>query len=172
MRASNNDGLWNNEGRSLHIVVHPPIWATWYAYTFYLLLLSCVIYIILFYMNARRRLRENLRVEQLEKRQQEELHQAKLRLFTNFSHELRTPLLLIITPFEEMVKQVGLPGELRERLGIIYKNARKLLLLVNQMMDLQKNQTGNMQLRVSKGNVCITIPNLSLPISCPIIMTR
>lgn len=105
-------------------------------------------------MNARRRLRENLRVEQLEKRQQEELHQAKLRLFTNFSHELRTPLLLIITPFEEMVKQVGLPGELRERLGIIYKNARKLLLLVNQMMDLQKNQTGNMQLRVSKGNVC------------------
>ena len=105
-------------------------------------------------MNARRRLRENLRVEQLEKRQQEELHQAKLRLFTNFSHELRTPLLLIITPFEEMVKQVGLPGELRERLGIIYKNARKLLLLVNQMMDLQKNQTGNMQLSVSKGNVC------------------
>ena len=89
-------------------------------------------------MNARRRLRENLRVEQLEKRQQEELHQAKLRLFTNFSHELRTPLLLIITPFEEMVKQVGLPGELRERLGIIYKNARKLLLLVNQMMDLQR----------------------------------
>ena len=154
VRASNNDGLWNNEGRSLHIVVHPPIWATWYAYTFYLLVLSCVIYIILFYMNARRRLRENLRVEQLEKRQQEELHQAKLRLFTNFSHELRTPLLLIITPFEEMVKQVGLPGELRERLGIIYKNARKLLLLVNQMMDLQKNQTGNMQLRVSKGNVC------------------
>lgn len=154
VRASNNDGVWNKEGRSLRIIVRPPVWATWYAFAFYLLLFSVVVYIILFYMNARRCLRENLRVEQLEKRQQEELHQAKLRLFTNFSHELRTPLMLIITPFEELVKQVGLPGELRERLGIIYKNARKLLLLVNQMMDLQKNQTGNMQLRVSRGNVC------------------
>lgn len=154
VRASNNDGIWNKEGRSLRIIVRPPIWATWYAYVFYLILFSAIVYVVWFYMNARQRLRENLRVEQLEKRQQEELHQAKLRLFTNFSHELRTPLMLIITPFEELVKQLGLPGELRDRLGIIYKNARKLLLLVNQMMDLQKNQTGNMQLRVGKGNVC------------------
>lgn len=154
VRGSNNDGIWNEEGRSLRIVIHPPLWATWYAYLFYILVITTIIGVILYYVVLRRQLSENLRMEQLDKRRQEEFHQSKLRLFTNFSHELRTPLMLIITPFEELVKQMNLPGELRERLGIIYKNAQKLLLLVNQMMDLQKNQTGNMELKVSEGNVC------------------
>ncbi len=154
VRGSNNDGIWNEEGRSLHIVIHPPVWATWYAYLFYVLFASVIIGIILYYAFIRRQLSANLRMEQLDKRRQVEFHQSRLRLFTNFSHELRTPLVLIITPFEELVKQLNLPGELRERLNLIYKNAQKLLLLVNQMMDLQKNETGHMQLKVSEGNVC------------------
>lgn len=154
VRGSNNDGVWNMEGHSLRIIVDPPFWATWYAYLFYFLVVFGVAYVIFYYMNVRRHLRENLQAEQLKKKQQEKMHQAQLRLFTNFSHELRTPLMLIITPFEELIRRIGLPAELHERLNIIYKNSRKLLLLVNQMMDLQKNQTGNMQLRVSKDNVC------------------
>lgn len=67
-----------------------------------------------------------------------------MRLFTNLAHELRTPLTLIITPFEELVKRIDLGVELRSRLNVIYRNAQRLLLLVNQLMDLQKNQSGAM----------------------------
>lgn len=154
VKASNNDGVWNEEGRSLAIIVQPPLWRTWYAYLFYVIALAAIIYGILYYVNIKRNLEAGLKMKQLEKQKQEEFHQAKIRLFTNFSHELRTPLMLIITPFEELVKRVDIPAELHDKLSIIYKNAQKLLLLVNQLMDLHKNQAGSMDLKVSEGDIC------------------
>lgn len=154
VKASNNDGVWNEKGRSLAIVVEPPLWRTWYAYLFYVIALAAIIYGILYYVNIKRNLEAGLKMKQLEKQKQEEFHQAKIRLFTNFSHELRTPLMLIITPFEELVKRVDIPAELHDKLSIIYKNAQKLLLLVNQLMDLHKNQAGSMDLKVSEGDIC------------------
>lgn len=153
VKACNNDGVWNEEGKTLKIVITPPLWATWYAFLIYGLLLIGVFYAIFHYFNARRRLRERLRMEQKEKLQQEEFHQAKMHLFTNFAHELRTPLTLIITPFEELVKRMDMTLELRDKLMVIYKNAQRLLLLVNQLMDLQKNQSGTMELQVTENNV-------------------
>ena len=154
VKASNNDGVLNEEGRSLIIIVQPPLWRTWYAYLFYVIALAAIIYGILYYVNIKRNLEAGLKMKQLEKQKQEEFHQAKIRLFTNFSHELRTPLMLIITPFEELVKRVDIPAELHDKLSIIYKNAQKLLLLVNQLMDLHKNQAGSMDLKVSEGDIC------------------
>lgn len=154
VKASNNDGVWNEKGRSLIIIVQPPLWRTWYAYLFYVIALAAIIYGILYYVNIKRNLEAGLKMKQLEKQKQEEFHQAKIRLFTNFSHELRTPLMLIITPFEELVKRVDIPAELHDKLSIIYKNAQKLLLLVNQLMDLHKNQAGSMDLKVSEGDIC------------------
>ncbi|WP_286083677.1 hybrid sensor histidine kinase/response regulator transcription factor, partial [Parabacteroides goldsteinii] len=154
VKASNNDGVWNEEGRSLIIIVQPPLWRTWYAYLFYVIALAAIIYGILYYVNIKRNLEAGLKMKQLEKQKQEEFHQAKIRLFTNFSHELRTPLMLIITPFEELVKRVDIPAELHDKLSIIYKNAQKLLLLVNQLMDLHKNQAGSMDLKVNEGDIC------------------
>lgn len=154
VKASNNDGVWNEEGRALRIVIAPPLWATWYAYLLYVVLAVTVAYIVFYYYNTRRKLREELRTEQREKQQQEEFHQARMHLFTNVAHELRTPLTLIITPFEELVRRVDLGSELHSKLMVIYKNAQRLLLLVTQLMDLQKNQSGAMELRASEGNVC------------------
>ncbi|WP_300910658.1 hybrid sensor histidine kinase/response regulator transcription factor [uncultured Bacteroides sp.] len=153
VKACNNDGMWNEEGKELEIVITPPLWYTWYAFLFYGLLVIGVIYGIIYYIETRRRLRERLLMEQKEKRQQEEFHQAKMHLFTNFAHELRTPLTLIITPFEELLKRLDMGTELRDKLGIIYKNAQRLLLLVNQLMDFQKNQSDTMSLQVTENNV-------------------
>lgn len=154
VKASNNDGVWNEEGRSLMIIVQPPLWRTWYAYLFYVIVLAGIIYGILYYVSIKRNLEAGLKLKQLEKQKQEEFHEAKIRLFTNFSHELRTPLMLIITPFEELVKRIDIPAELHDKLSIIYKNAQKLLLLVNQLMDLHKNQAGSMELKISEGDIC------------------
>ena len=153
VKACNNDGMWNEDGKELEIIITPPLWATWYAYLFYGLLVIGAIYGIIHYLEARRRLRERLLMEQKEKKRQEEFHQAKMHLFTNFAHELRTPLTLIITPFEELMKRLDIGTELRDKLGVIYKNSQRLLLLVNQLMDFQKNQSGTMSLQVTENNV-------------------
>lgn len=44
VRGSNNDGLWNDAGASIRLVINPPIWKTWWAYTFYGLFTLFIIY--------------------------------------------------------------------------------------------------------------------------------
>lgn len=150
VKASNNDSVWNEEGRTIRLVIAPPVWDTWYARLLYIMLVVAISYSIYNYYMARRRLCEELMQEQREKQLQEE----KIRLFTNLAHELRTPLTLIITPFEELIKRVDISGEMHSKLKVIYRNAQRLLLLVNQLMDFQKNQSGVMNLKVSEGDVC------------------
>ena len=103
----------------------------------------------LYYMYSKHKLELNLRMRQMEKQRMEEFHQTKIRLFTNFSHELRTPLTLIISPIDELVRQAEVPHFIKTKLDLVLKNARRLLLLVNQLMDLQKNQSGSLTLSLT-----------------------
>ncbi|MBX0290452.1 substrate-binding domain-containing protein [Hymenobacter sp. HSC-4F20] len=118
-----------------------------------------------------RALRANRRINrQLEEQNQEILSQrnqiqafaeranveteAKLRFFTNFSHELRTPLTLILGPVEEMLTSwPELPAAQRHDLGLIRRNAQRLLQLVNQLMDFRKIGVGKMPVRATEGNL-------------------
>lgn len=92
-------------------------------------------------------------IEELAERAKVET-EAKLRFFTNFSHELRTPLTLILGPLEEMLGggQV-LPPAQRHDLNLIQRNARRLLQLVNQLMDFRRIDVGKMPVRATQGNL-------------------
>ncbi|WP_277234997.1 substrate-binding domain-containing protein [Hymenobacter sp. YC55] len=79
--------------------------------------------------------------------------EAKLRFFTNFSHELRTPLTLILGPVEEMLTSSDLPAPHRQDVGLIRRNAQRLLQLVNQLMDFRKIDVGKMPVRATEGNL-------------------
>jgi signal transduction histidine kinase/DNA-binding response OmpR family regulator/ABC-type xylose transport system substrate-binding protein len=80
--------------------------------------------------------------------------EAKLRFFTNFSHELRTPLTLILGPVEEMLTSGSdLPTTYRHDLGLVRRNAQRLLRLVNQLMDFRKIDVGKMPVHATEGNL-------------------
>ena len=80
--------------------------------------------------------------------------EAKLRFFTNFSHELRTPLTLILGPVEEMLNdKAALPPTHRHDLGLVHRNAQRLLRLVNQLMDFRKIDVGKMPVHATEGNL-------------------
>lgn len=153
VRASNNDGTWNKEGRSLPIYIKTPIWQTWYACLFYFAIIGSICYVIWYYLSMKRKLEHDLDEKQKEQQRQEEFHQSKIRMFTNFSHELRTPLMLILSPLEEVLQRVDMNPALKSTLKLVYGNAQRLLLLVNQLMDLRKNQSGNLQLRISHNDL-------------------
>lgn len=153
VRASNNDGLWNDEGRALAIYIRTPLWQTWYAFLAYLGVVGCICYVIWHYLHIKRKLEHDLVEKQKEQQRQEEFHQSKIRMFTNFSHELRTPLMLILSPLEEILQRVDMNPGMKGPLRLVYGNAQRLLLLVNQLMDLRKNQSGNLQLRVSHADL-------------------
>ncbi len=79
-------------------------------------------------------------------------NQAKINFFTNISHEFRTPLTLIIGPLKELTHTMDntSAAELQRKFKIVYGNASKLLMLVNQLLDFRKADTDNITLRYSK----------------------
>lgn len=150
VKASNNDGVWSHQTRKIRIIVHPPLWKTWYAYLFYAVAFISVMTLIMYYISKKQKLERELQFKQKEKLQLEEFHQAKIRMFTNFSHELRTPLTLIIAPLQELVSMPEFSSSVKNKLSLIFSNAQRLLLLVNQLMDLRKNQEGKLKLHITK----------------------
>lgn len=72
-----------------------------------------------------------------------ELDRQKTEFFQNISHEFRTPLTLTIGPLESAVAQKQ--GLSYEQAAIALRNSRRLLRLVNQLLDLQRLDAGRMQ---------------------------
>ena len=87
-------------------------------------------------------------------------NQLKLRFFTNISHEFRTPLTLIIGPVEQLVKNWKGDENVRVTLDLINRNAKRLLHLINQLMDFRKIETGKLELKVRPGDAVRFLENL------------
>jgi signal transduction histidine kinase/ligand-binding sensor domain-containing protein/DNA-binding response OmpR family regulator len=151
VRCTDIYGRWSGRVASLRIVVDPPIWATWYAWVFYGLLI--VVSILLYHRKLVRESRHKLEQQKLRMEQQHaiQLNEMKLRFFTNISHDLRTPLTLIITPLQVMVNEVK-DASMHKRLKSIQKNAEQLLALVNQLLDFRKLDAGAETVKLQMGN--------------------
>ena len=162
VKGSNNDNVWTDKPARLNIVVLPPIWKTWWAYVIYSLLICSVLYLIFRFQKTRSDLHHKLELERLELDRQNELHQLKLKYFTNISHEIRTPLTLILTPLESILADHKYDLNLHKRILGIKNNAYRLLRLVNQIMDFRKQETGNLKLSFAEGNIVKFIKEIHL----------
>lgn len=74
------------------------------------------------------------------------MDRAKTRFFANVSHELRTPLTLTIGPLEDLRARAGGDPQVERWLDIALRNARRLLRLVNQILDVAKLEAGALRL--------------------------
>ncbi|MEO6150481.1 MAG: response regulator [Mucilaginibacter sp.] len=84
-----------------------------------------------------------------EHEQLEKLDALKTRFFANISHELRTPLTLIIGPANQLLhKQVETPEQEHNYLRAITRNSKKLLNIVNELLDLGKLEAGKLSLKL------------------------
>lgn len=154
LRATNENGTWNNEIKKIVVVVLPPVWATWWAYTIYFLLLIAGVFVI--YRTAQNRivLKNQLRLKELEQSKIEEMNQAKLHFFTNITHELLTPLTIISAGVDEL--KIQSPG-FRDLYGIMESNIQRLMRLLQQILEFRKAESGNLKLKVSKGDIAMAV---------------
>lgn len=152
VRASSSDGYTDHGEATLRVKINPPFWLTGWAYAFYSLVALGLLFLShhLLIRNERRKY-ELRRIEQ-EIAKNEEINQMKFRFFTNISHELRTPLTLIITPLEGILQEET-DGRKKEKLSLIYRNARRLLILVNQLLDFRKGEIEGHRLSLSEGDL-------------------
>ncbi len=81
-------------------------------------------------------------------------NEAKLNFFTGLSHEFKTPLTLILSSVESLANEFKNKGlAVNNEIVLMYNNSRRLLRLINQLLDYRKNQDNNFVLRASKTNL-------------------
>ncbi|HET8828323.1 MAG TPA: two-component regulator propeller domain-containing protein, partial [Pelobium sp.] len=145
VKASNNDGVWGNDVKSLEIIILPPWWLTWWAYLIYVLIFCGIAYVIINFLRNKEALKRNLYIEHLQNERQNELYQMKINFFTNISHELRTPLTLILGPVEKLIHE-NKDINTSKSLNSIKSNADRLLSLVTELLDFRKVEEGHIKL--------------------------
>jgi signal transduction histidine kinase/DNA-binding response OmpR family regulator len=158
--------------------VLPPWYRTWWAYLCGALLAFLLVFFTVRWRSAQL-VREKGRLEEIVKnrtrqlemqaRQLEgqamklqEMDKVKSRFFANISHEFRTPLTLIMGPLEQITTGSGdtKPRRLEDYSGMMLRNARRLLTLINQLLDLAKFDGGKMKLRASRQNIIPFLENI------------
>jgi signal transduction histidine kinase/ligand-binding sensor domain-containing protein/DNA-binding response OmpR family regulator len=149
--ASNNDGVWSDHEVKLAITVLPPFWKTSTAFVIYMVAVLGILLMTRRLIQQRERMKFAIEQERIEAHRMHELDLMKIKFFTNVSHEFRTPLTLILTPLEKMLKTT--PEEQKPQLELIYRNARRLLNLINSLLDFRKLEVQQIKFTPSEGDV-------------------
>ncbi len=152
VKASNNDGVWNQDGVELDITVRPAPWRTWWAYSLYALALGAVAAVV---RRARRRRRERQRAlraarEETEQARRarataEESARAKGDFLANLSHEIRTPMNGVLG-MTSLVLESQLSDQQRDQLETVRVSGEALLALLNDILDFSKVESRKLEI--------------------------
>lgn len=153
VKAANNDGVWNDTPVSVHVIVLPPWWRTNVAYIVYGMIVLLLIYLFRRFSLIEANRKHELIVSQFNHMKEKEVSQAKFDFFTHLSHEIRTPLSLIKAPIDDLVNDERIAPEVKERMMPAYRNTRRLMMLIDQLLNFRKIEEGQERLCVSCVNV-------------------
>ena len=173
VRATRGDGAWYEQDSPTSVVVEPFFYESlWFRLT----VAGCILFLVLAAIRYRERTHQS-HAEKLARLVAErtttieaqaarlrEIDEAKSRFFANISHEFRTPLTLTIGPLEDLLS--GTHGstspEVEEQLELSLRNSRRLLRLVNQLLDVARIESGAMKLQASRHDLVPVIEGIGL----------
>ena len=139
-------GEWTPLREELAIRVRPPWWWNGYAWALYLCLLIIALWVL--YRNQL-----SLRLREAEAEKALEIDRIRKQLYTDITHEFRTPLTVIKGMNELLEEQYGEDPFIQDHALLVDHNTRKLLHLINQILDLSKAEAGKLPLTLTRGNV-------------------
>ena len=163
VRAKNCNDAWTTPAATLKITVKPPFWLTGYAYAAYFLMAGLILLGVRYrgirklknkfaLEQERLRMKQMIEQERLEAERLHEFDQLKIKFLTNLSHEFRTPISLIVGPIEKLGENEVDPDKQRQ-LTMVKRNARRLLNLVNQLLDFRKLVDHELKLNCTNGDI-------------------
>lgn len=140
-----NDAEEDYVTRTLEVEVLNFWWATWWAKLLWLALLAGIAYYIYSQISLRKRAHRALR----EARRMQESKEEKFDLLISVSHEIKTPLTLIISPLRKLLHRKTDPAT-HSVIEAIYRNSLRILMLVNEQLDVRKLDQGQLHLHASE----------------------
>jgi signal transduction histidine kinase/ligand-binding sensor domain-containing protein/CheY-like chemotaxis protein/AraC-like DNA-binding protein len=182
IRSTNAEGAWSNKLVAINVIVLPPWYRSWWSFILYAIGIISVVFSYQRHRVNKARLtyevalakatvskekaeREKIEAEyktQLAERETEkikdekeqEINEKRLTFFTSISHEFRTPIGLIINPIKDLLHDTDVRKKDQPVLNLIYRNARRLLSLVDQLLLFRKAEVGADRLRIVKLDLC------------------
>ncbi|MES2648986.1 MAG: two-component regulator propeller domain-containing protein [Bacteroidota bacterium] len=146
LRATNSSGVWNPSETSLVIVIHPPFWASGWAYFIYIVLGIALTILIVSNYHQRVNARNQRKIEKLQNDKEKEIYKAKIDFFTNVAHEIKTPLALIKGPMEEIINAGSHNPLMGQHLKIMERNTKRLTDLTTQLLDFRNVESSEFRL--------------------------
>ncbi len=136
VRATSN-GAYTNSTSTITVVVMSPWYASTLAYIIYALLALGAVLLVMLYSDRKRRAL---------------LDEQKMRFLINATHDIRSPLTLIMGPLQKLRSRTTDPDSIHD-IETIDSNAKKLLLLVNQILDERKIDKNQMHLHCTESDL-------------------
>ena len=148
VKASNNDGVWNEIGTSLKIIILPPFWKTLWFKT---LILSIIIILIIsiFRLRVRQLKKQKILLEKsvaIKTAELAELNASKDKFFSIIAHDLKNPFNIIIG-FSDMMKEsirLNDPATFYEYTVMINTSAIQTLRLLENLLEWANSQRGKL----------------------------
>ena len=146
VKACSASGMWSDKETVLRVTITPPYWRTTWAYLIYVVLLLAALYVSWRILRNFAVLRQRIQVEK-------QLTEYKLAFFTNISHEFRTPLTLIEGALEKINMTAREVRSIAPSLKIMDKSTKRMLRLINQLLEFRRMQTGKLTLQLEEADV-------------------
>ena len=151
LRTLVSSNHWSEE-TILDITIRQPWYNTWFAWIIYILIIGGVGF--LFYRSWRRNFDLNQQMEM-----EKQMHDFRIEFFTHISHEFRTPLSIIQSAVEKIISKED--GHVSKgSLATLSHGAKRLMRLINQLMEFRKANTGNMKLALEEGDIILFVRNI------------
>lgn len=160
VKITNNDKSIVETENSIRVIVKPAPWMTWWAWCLYLLVATTIIgFFIRFGLRIKQE-KEAARRAQLEKEQEQRVNKMNMSFFANISHEFRTPLTMISGPVTQLCENPKIEDENKQLLYIVQRSVRRMLRLVNQLMDFNKLENDTLKLQVRRTDIISQLQRL------------
>jgi signal transduction histidine kinase/ligand-binding sensor domain-containing protein/DNA-binding response OmpR family regulator len=156
VKASNANKIWSKTLYSLPIEMTPPWWKSNLAYFLYFVSFLSLLAIIRKMVLYRLKLKNDVKMKELESQKAEEIHEGKLRFFTNIAHEFSNSLTLIYGPCDKLLKEKETDSYTKKYLQVIKSNSERMQNLIEQLVEFRKAETGHLKLKIE----LVDIPEL------------